>query len=742
MLYYALWSPSSSGQSPLATSLEVETLSGIQAEIENVVNSSSRACVTAGRAIAYSLEDSADTWDAMHSLRPILWGSLKGSEYFTSAGFQSTSNLSEAFVRTGSRITEYIRDRPDAPNITGFEVLNASGRSSPIPTVFVSTPPLQERNWYVSAVAQKDQAVLTTVLSVLGYPVVISSFAVSDSMGTLRGVVNLGLDMGLIVSNLASRDHRTFTTTYVTSRSNGNLLPLTPNPNATEFVNVYNSTNPLVSESARKLGDALYDERDYNLQMRLRGRRYFVGAKKLLNSINLTVVVLMPRNYFFARVDRNRTFTIGIFCAVMSLWAVFALVVGAAFVRLRKREKILRAAAQHDSEQHKIKQVLLTRLSHELRTPMTVVMGLLEELQNDCKQDDLKDHVSLLKKTTNDMLHLLDGILMLAKNEAGKTNVEKQLFDLKVELKAALSAIAPLVAPQGVITSLKYGEHIPTEFVGDRRVLRQILDNLLSNAAKFTDCGRIEIEVSPRPSRREDQYTVEILVRDTGIGIPLDRQEAIFEEFVQADEHIKHIYGGSGLGLSIVRSLCRLMGGDIAIETSSNRGTCFKFWLELGIPSASIRRSAIVSETMRNEEAPLQGIHVLVAEDTRLISKIIEKSLTKEGARATMSEDGKAALDIYCERPFDYHIILMDLQMPRMDGYEATKQIRQLESEGALPGQIPIVALTAHAMENDATKCREVGMQDYVRKPWDRKTMLSTILRLARSKRLSRSGSV
>ncbi|GAQ89357.1 hypothetical protein KFL_005140020 [Klebsormidium nitens] len=143
------------------------------------------------------------------------------------------------------------------------------------------------------------------------------------------------------------------------------------------------------------------------------------------------------------------------------------------------------------------------------------------------------------------------------------------------------------------------------------------------------------------------------------------------------------------------------------------------------------RRSEVVSETMKNDEIPLQGIHVLVAEDTRRISKILERFLLKEGARATMSEDGKVALDIYCERPFDYDIILMNLQIPRLDGYEATRQIRQLEAEGALPGRIPIVALNAHAMENDAIKCREVEMNCYCRKPIDKQTMLSTILSLA-----------
>ncbi|GAQ90631.1 hypothetical protein KFL_006650050 [Klebsormidium nitens] len=614
---------------------------------------------------------------------------LQGSRYFTSAGFQSASNLSLSFVRTGNSIIEYTRNATDAPNITGYEVSYDSGRASPIPTNFIATPPLQYREWYVRAVAQQDRAIVTPLLSVLGYPTVIVSYAISDSTDTLRGAVNLGLDVSFVLSTLASRNRTDFSTTYVTIRQSGDLLPLTQSPNFTQFVNAYNSTDPFVSESARKLGNALYDEKDYNLQIRLRGRRYFVGVKKLLNNVDLTMVVLMPRDYFFARVDHDRTVTIGVFCAAMALWAVFALVVSIAFFRLRKRERILRAAAKHEEEQHKLKQILLTRLSHELRTPMTVVMGLLEELQNDCKQEDLMENVNLLKKTSIDMLHLLDGILVLAKNEAGKTNVEKQLFDLKAELKAALAAIAPLLTPQGVTTSLKYDEHMAKEFVGDRRVLRQILDNLLNNAAKFTDHGRIEIEVAGNPVKTDD----------------------------------------------------RLLGGDITVDSSSSQGTCFRFSVSLGVPSASIRRSEVVSETMKNDDSPLEGIRVLVAEDTRLISKILERFLLKEGARATMSEDGKAALDIYCERPFDYDIILMDLQMPRLDGYEATRQIRKLETDGALPGRVPIVALTAHAMENDAIKCREVGMNDYIRKPISRETMLSTILSLARSKRLSSSRS-
>jgi signal transduction histidine kinase/CheY-like chemotaxis protein len=396
-----------------------------------------------------------------------------------------------------------------------------------------------------------------------------------------------------------------------------------------------------------------------------------------------------------------------------------------------RREKEHARLTEYEKTTHENKQNLLARLSHELRTPLAGIVGLLDVLESECVVPEQKVHVSLLQKTCTDMMQLLDGILLLAKTGAGKSNAEEMLFDLHKEMEVATSNLRLIVAPRGISVSLTYAEDLCDEFVGDRRMIRQVIDNLLSNASKFTYQGRIAVVVEGHRTADEKHIIVHVRVTDTGTGIAQNRKEAVFDEFEQADLGVRSLHGGSGLGLSTVRSLCQLMGGEVEIESTSTAGTTFHFWLRLGVKMAH-SMDATASPRPSISHNSLHGLHILVAEDTRLLSKLMKRLIEKEGGECTVEEDGQRAVDVYSLHPRRFDVILMDLIMPVLTGYEATERIRALERAEAAFRHIPIIALTAHAFESDRQRCLEAGMDEYVRKPVDRSTIVTTILRLVK----------
>jgi CheY-like chemotaxis protein len=295
---------------------------------------------------------------------------------------------------------------------------------------------------------------------------------------------------------------------------------------------------------------------------------------------------------------------------------------------------------------------------------------------------------------------------------------------------------------RGVLVLLTYADDLCDEFVGDRRMIRQVIDNLLSNASKFTDQGRIDVVVEEDKSAEESgmKTTVHFRVIDTGTGILQGRKEAVIDEFVQADLGVRSLHGGSGLGLSIVRSLCRLMGGEVEIESTSKAGTTFHFWLQLGVKRSNSMDATASSSRPSIRPNLLSELHVLVAEDTRLLSKLIKRLVEKEGGKCTVTEDGQQVVDAYSRNPKCFDVILMDLIMPVLSGYEATEQIRTLEKIEDPCRHIPVIAVTAHAFERDRQRCLEAGMDEYIRKPIDRSIIVNTILRLV--KRGTANGSI
>ncbi|GAQ90534.1 hypothetical protein KFL_006520100 [Klebsormidium nitens] len=698
LIYSAAWSPSLRAQLSLVDSYEAEVLHDIQRELRRAFDDSRVAVAGCALAVAATLEVAPEK---LEGIRPVLWGTLRGNDRFSSAGFQAESNASVSFVRTGGNYSEYRRLTPGSPTLTAFLVRDDRAAAVADPTSDITVPPLKNRAWYVGAVAQRGTVIISHYFSVLGAPVVTISTAVTDSSSALLGAVNVGLSVSSIARRPAATEDYDV---YVVSGTNATLISSSRSQNATgEWTFARDSPDPLVSGSARRLREELEDGADHRGVITVDGRRYVAGVQRLDADFDVTAVVLLPWDRFFSRLERSKRLTVGTSIASIVMCVVVAIIIGACFFRIWSRERSHLAAAQHDASMHRKKQQLLASLSHEMRTPMAVVVGLLEEMQADSGGEAFEENLALLRKTAEDMMHLLDGILMLAKNEAGKSNVEAQVFKLRAELERALAGIGPLVSQKEVRTWLRYGDGLAEDVIGDRRKLRQVLDNLLSNAVKFTRSGEIGISARRTSDAPDGSSRVEISVSDTGCGIPHGMEEAMFREFVQA-ENVREVHGGTGLGLSIVRSLCRLMGGDVEVASTGPEGTTFRFWIRLRL-AASFRAQDSIVSTLESQN-PLKGLRILVAKDTRLISKLIERLLTKEGAEPTMTADGIELMDAYVAAPDEYSAILMDLQMPRLNGYDATRRIRAMEAAGSLPGKIPIIALTAHAMDSDAAECR------------------------------------
>ena len=725
LVYYAISSPSIAAQAPIANHLQDATVQRIEDNIVNFLNGSSSQTSTLAEQLAYELKGANDSWSSLTALQGELWGAVAQNENIGNTIFQSVTNLSTSFFRNGT-IYEYSRTEEDSTGLQIFQ-LDDYGHRTDAPPSFVASAPLHNRTWFILAMAANGSVAVSSTVGIFGTPLITFSSIVWDGQ-SIRGVVSMGITVPQVDGILNRVDP--VATIYLLTTNSLRLISSSSQTSA-NFQSAAESRDPVIAQSAIALNDSLLDNFDHRGTISIHKRRYFYAIRKFSSSYNATIVSLLPRDYFFSQVDESRRITIGIFVAALVLWFLFALTVGTALYRTRRREHAHLARADHEERMHKEKQLMMARLSHELRTPMSSMIGLLEVMQSECQSSEQKGHVTILQKTSDDMMQLLDGLLMLAKAEAGKSNVEEQVFNLRKELEMALESIRPLTSPRGIRLSFEYGVDLVDEFLGDRRKIKQVITNLLNNSAKFTEKGLISVRASKGRFVPPHVQFVDVRVEDTGCGVPDNRLEDIFQEFVQGDPAIRTAQGGSGLGLSIVRSLCKLLGGNVEIENSSPAGTCFHFWLKLKTLS-SFRKAETVIQTCE-EPNPLQGLHVLVAEDTRLLLKLIERLLKKEGAEVTLTADGVEVVEAYQANPLAYSAILMDLQMPRMDGYEATKRIRLLEGTGQVPGRIPIIALTAHAMDSDAERCRAVGMEDYLRKPLDKSIIVSTLLRRRRS---------
>jgi len=390
--------------------------------------------------------------------------------------------------------------------------------------------------------------------------------------------------------------------------------------------------------------------------------------------------------------------------------------IGHAYERvITKRELI--AAKEAAEAAAKATTEFLSTMSHEIRTPMNAVIGLSHLLMHDAKPEQI-DNLKTLKFASENLFSLINDVLDLNKIDAGKIDFEQTDFNFDTLLDGIEHSFAINAKKNNTQFIIEKSADVPHSLNGDPTRLIQVLTNLVSNALKFTKDGLVVLKINAL-SKDSKKVQLQFEVNDTGIGIPADKLKSIFEPFKQAEMTTTRKFGGTGLGLSIIQKLLKLQNSDIQVESTPGKGTTFSFQLTFGTNKTAAIQPIFPAPATKDD---LKGLRVLLVEDTDLNVIVATQFLTKWGVIIDLAENGKIAVQKAKRQPFD--LILMDLQMPVMNGFEATKAIRQL---GGRHAKIPIVALTASAELAVRREALEHDMNDYIAKPFKPKELYATI---------------